>query len=142
IVAPAGNQNSPTPQYPAAFHRSHKNVIGVGSITRSKRRSSFSNYGPWVTCCTQGENVLSSFITHWQGQTEDGDPDGSSPLKTFTSGWARWSGTSFASPKVAAAIANRVAAGASPYKAWLAVARGRPTGQGMGKILSGLPPTP
>jgi hypothetical protein len=150
VIAPAGNQNCPVRQYPAAFHlnpRYRRNVIGVGSICHSGVRSGFSNYGPWVACCTEGEDVLSSFIMQWgpgglgSGGTEDAESDGSRPDKIFNSGWARWSGTSFAAPKVAAAIANRVGSAGSPVGAWLGVAAGRPTGLGMGKILSGLPPT-
>src|SRR5207245_2106262 len=33
ILAPAGNQSSSIPQYPAAFGLTHENVIGVGSTT-------------------------------------------------------------------------------------------------------------
>lgn len=148
VVAPAGNQNSRTPFYPAAFHLNgaHQNVIGVGSISPGGTRSKFSNYGPsgtpWVACCTQGEGVLSSFITHWQGETEDAEANSAYPVKRFTSGWARWSGTSFAAPKVAAAIARGVAAGNSPFAAWAALAAQYPTGLMMGKKLSGLPPRP
>jgi subtilisin family serine protease len=163
VVAPAGNQNSPIPQYPAAFRLDgkHPNVFGVGSIAPHPKgapppplvRSSFSNYGKWVACCTEGENVLSSFITQWPGPkwpagpTEDAEPTinpgyapGSYPDKTFNTGSAHWSGTSFAAPKVAGAFAGLFAQGKSPTDAWTALAG--PTGLGMGKILSELPPTP
>ncbi len=164
VVAPAGNQNCPIPQYPAAFHldKRHPNVIGVGSIAPPPngvspppplQRSHFSNYGPWVACCTEGEDVVSSFIRHWAGPTEDaepannpgGYPPGGYPDKTFT-GWAFWSGTSFAAPKVAGAIANGVVQqGQSPLGAWQALPANPTdpaiaTALGMGKILSGLPP--
>ena len=80
---------------------------------RRRARRSFSNHGDWVTCCTEGENVVSTFVTGWSGPTEDAEPQGSpnagtQPTKNFSSGWASWSGTSFAAPKVAAAIARRV----------------------------------
>jgi len=163
VVAPAGNQNSPIPQYPAAFRLGgkHPNVFGVGSIAphpqgarvASLSRSYFSNYGSWVACCTEGENVLSSFITQWPGQqwpvgpTEDAEPasnpaypPGSYPNKTFNTGWAHWSGTSFAAPKVAGALARLLAQGKTVDQAWAALAG--PPGLQMGKILSGLPPTP
>ena len=165
VVAPAGNQNCPVPQYPAAFHldKRHRNVIGVGSIAPHPNgppltKSDFSNYGsanygPWVACCTEGEDVLSSFITHWVGKTEDaelannpgGYPKGSYPPKNFTTNWALWSGTSFAAPKVTAAIACGVVQGQSPLGAWLALPANPPdpalaTTLGMGKVLSGLPP--
>ena len=161
VVAPAGNQSSPVPQYPAAFRLGgkHPNVFGVGSIaphpkgapSASLERSSFSNYGSWVACCTEGEDVLSSFIMQWpDGPTEDAEPAGnpagyavgSYPDKTFNSGWAQWSGTSFAAPKVAGAFAKRIAQGKTPSEAWVALASGSLTGLGMGRILPELSPTP
>ncbi len=150
LVAPAGNQNCPARQYPAAFRldpRYRKNVIGVGSISPKRARSWFSNYGPWVACCTEGENVLSSFITQWgpgglgSGGAEDAERNGSRPSKIFNSGWARWSGTSFAAPKVAAAIACRVGPTQASPQAWGSLVQNKGQGLGMGYVLSGLPPT-
>lgn len=114
IVAPAGNQNCTVPQYPAAFGvQGYDNVIGVGSVGAGNQRSVFSNHGDsnleWVRCCAAGEHVVSTFIGHWDGPAEDPEqPAGGNPRKRFN-GWAWWSGTSFASPKVAAALAHRVA---------------------------------
>jgi subtilisin family serine protease len=99
IVAPAGNSESAIPQWPAAFDE----VIGVGASDRRQRaRARFSNWGPWLKCCARGEYVLSTYIDY-SGPIE-GEPDA-----TFN-GWARWQGTSFAAPKVAAAIAAAFAA--------------------------------
>jgi thermitase len=132
VVAPAGNQNCTVPQYPAAFSLDYENVVGVGSVDASGARSEFSNHGPWVSCCAKGENVVSSFVDHWNGETEEGEPDAGGavtgaalphPVKHFF-GWASWSGTSFAAPKVSAAVADSVAssiaAGAeiTPLDAW------------------------
>jgi len=147
LVAPAGNQSSRTRQYPAAFGLSHPNVAGVGSIAPGGQRSTFSNYGPWVGCCTGGENVLSTFLTSWRGPTEDAEPPGfpgagTHPTKDFTSGWALWSGTSFAAPKVTAAIARLVTSGTSPVAAWTKLkATGQVSNAGMGVALPGLPPS-
>lgn len=111
--------------------------------------SSFSNHGPWVNCCTGGENVASTFVDHWDGKTEDGDPTAGQPEQNWPhpdklfSGWALWSGTSFAAPRVSAAIAEAVATGAavSPADAWQQLGAGAPTpGLDMGKRLDGLPP--
>jgi hypothetical protein len=129
IVAPAGNQDCPTPQYPAAFGGpdfDYPNVVGVASLGSSGVRSPFSNYGPWVACSTEGEDVVSAFIDNWIGETEEAEitlaaVPGTHPVKNFTSGWAQWSGTSFAAPKVAGAIAAGVATGQTPFAAWQAL---------------------
>src|SRR5262249_4271580 len=78
VVCPSGNQGCPIRQYPAAFHTAgHPNVIGVGSISKDGARSVFSNYGPWVACCTEGEKVVSTFYERWIGTTEEAEPPGS-----------------------------------------------------------------
>jgi hypothetical protein len=110
LVAPAGNQGCLTPQYPAAFGMSHENVVGVGSLRWNGNRSRFSNRGRWVKCWAEGEGVVSTFVG-WNGPTEEAEPDGSHPVKHFASEWAAWSGTSFAAPKVAAAVSCRTPAG-------------------------------
>jgi Subtilase family len=148
IVAPAGNQDCTVRQYPAAFSLTYSNVAGVGSVDASGNPSSFSNHGPWVNCCTGGENVASTFVDSWDGPTEDGDPVAGAPEQTWPhpdkvfSGWALWSGTSFAA-RVTAAIAEAVATGnaASPAAAWRDLTQGGPTpGLDMGTRLDGLPP--
>jgi hypothetical protein len=116
IVAPAGNQACIIPQYPAAFERDHPNVIGVGSVDDSGRRSTFSNHGDWVTCCIEGEDVLSTFI-EFDGETEEPEPNGSHPNKRFED-WATWSGTSFASPKITGRLAQEVVTTGDVAGAW------------------------
>jgi hypothetical protein len=149
VVAPAGNQNCVVRQYPAAFSLTYENVAGVGSVDASGNRSTFSNHGSWVNCCAVGEDVASAFVDSWDGPTEEGDPDPvlpevdwPHPDKSFH-GWASWSGTSFAAPKVAAAIAELVASGAAvtPVEAWEQLSAGGATPDlDMGKRLDGLPP--
>jgi subtilisin family serine protease len=120
VVAPAGNQGCTTPQYPAAFPE----VVGVGSRDRYGRTSTFSNHGPWVDCYAEGEDVVSTFIDNWPyGKTEESEPAGSARAgafldKTFRSGWASWSGTSFAAPEIAAELALGTARGVTPRQAW------------------------
>jgi thermitase len=149
VVAPAGNQRCTVRQYPAAFSSTYGNVAGVGSVDENGDRSWFSNHGPWVNCCTGGENVASTFVDHWEGKTEDGDPTPGQPEQNWPhpdklfSGWALWSGTSFAAPRVTAALAEMVATGAAatPLDAWQQLSAGGPTaGLDMGKRLDGLPP--
>lgn len=78
LVAAAGNENTSSAVYPAAFNG---HVIGVASTTDWDARSSFSNYGPtdvWIAA--PGEYVISTY-----------------PGGTYASA----SGTSFSSPLVA-----------------------------------------
>jgi hypothetical protein len=112
VVTPAGNEDSAHPYWPAAL----PGVIGVAATSRRGRsKADFSNWGPWLDCCARGEDVVSTYI-HWTGPVE-GDPI--DEVETFE-GWARWDGTSFAAPKVSAAIARLVAAeeGLSPVDAF------------------------
>jgi hypothetical protein len=147
LVAPAGNQGSFLRRYPAALHSaapppfaftagdmfSDPRVIGVASLdaTTANDISDFSNRGtgldPWVTCAAIGEEVTSTFL-HVDLPTED-DPW---PLGTAPKGhnfaannWAVWQGTSFAAPKVAAAIANRLQTQPVALDAWNELAAGR-----------------
>jgi hypothetical protein len=101
VVTPAGNEDSAHPYWPAAL----PDVIGVAATNRRGRsKARFSNWGSWLDCCTRGEDVVSAYI-HWTGRVE-GDPVDA--IEAFQ-GWARWDGTSFAAPKVSAAIARLVA---------------------------------
>ena len=108
VVASAGNDASCEPSYPAAFD----GVISVGALDDGLP-AEFTNYGSWVTACAEGVDLLSTFLL----------TDGDFPL-TFvfppgvafdpddfeaSGGWARWSGTSFAAPVVAATIAQELA---------------------------------
>jgi subtilisin family serine protease len=82
-------------------------VIGVASTNRrGNGRAWFSNWGRWCDCCARGEYVLSTFVD-WDGPVEGESPD---EIEHFR-GWARWDGTSFAAPKVSAAIAAEFATG-------------------------------
>jgi hypothetical protein len=113
VVAPAGNEQSRRRYWPAAL----PDVIGVASTDRrGVARAWFSNWGNWCDCCTRGEYVYSTFV-YWDGPVEGESP---TEIENFR-GWARWDGTSFAAPKVSAAIAELVAAGdgkTSPMDAW------------------------
>jgi subtilisin family serine protease len=82
------------PNYPSAL----EGVIAVAALDESGQRPApFSNFGPWVDVWAVGENLESTFVTfHGVGPGERFD------------GWARWSGTSFAAPMVAGAIAARM----------------------------------
>lgn len=106
VVAAAGNSGSTRPAFPAAL----PSVVAVGALD-AVGRAPFSNYGPWVDACAPGVDVVSTFFTHF-----DEDIDGF--VRSYR-GWARWSGTSFAAPKVAAAIAQDMYLhGGSARAAW------------------------
>ena len=76
LVAAAGNSNSSTMFYPAAF----PGVISVASTDANDLKSSFSNYGGWVKISAPGSSILSTL-----------------PGSTY----GNLSGTSMASPLVA-----------------------------------------
>ncbi len=99
FVAAAGNDNSARKLWPAAL----PDVIGVGALD-SAGKAWFSNYGGWVDACAPGVDVVSTFFERNFGAGDFGtgfDPDD-------YRGFAQWSGTSFAAPKVAAAIADEL----------------------------------
>jgi subtilisin family serine protease len=106
VVAAAGNSASKRPVFPAAL----PGVVAVGALD-SRGRAPFSNHGGWVDACAPAVDVVSTFFTHFDEMV-----NGTS--RCFR-GWARWSGTSFAAPKVAAAIAHDMYLhGGSARAAW------------------------
>ena len=68
------------------------------------QRASYSNYGWWVDACAWGSWTSSYF----KGRVV--------PLARRFDGYARWSGTSFAAPAVAAAVAVDAAATGKPAR--------------------------
>jgi hypothetical protein len=108
VVAPAGNESTTCRYWPAA----HDRVIGVASTDRTGvAKADFSNWGTWADCCSIGEDVLSTFADV-EAFPQDSDPPAGATTPHFD-GWARWDGTSFAAPKVAAKIAEMFAANSS-----------------------------
>jgi len=98
LVASAGNNNTSSPQYPAAF----SGVITTAATDTNDTKASFSNYGSYVYVDAPGVNIFSSY------------PGGY---------YSVVSGTSFSAPAVAgtaalirslrsSGVANSVAAGA------------------------------
>lgn len=73
VVAAAGNLDSSIPQYPAA----EVCALSVTSVSHTLKKSSFANYGEWISVAAPGESVYSTF-----------------PVD----GYAWWSGTSMATP--------------------------------------------
>ncbi len=83
LIAAAGNSNSSSESYPAAFD----SVLSVAATDQNDNRASFSNYGDWVDVSAPGVAILSTVPT----QATLGN----------ASGYASLSGTSMACPYVA-----------------------------------------
>jgi serine protease len=60
LVAAAGNDGVTTTFYPAGY----TNVIAVASTSSNDAKSSFSNYGTWVTVSAPGSNIYSTIPTN------------------------------------------------------------------------------
>jgi subtilisin family serine protease len=98
VVAAAGNEGiDGRPYWPAAFAGTElpfaSKVVAVAAHDGSQL-CPWSNRGPWVDLAAPGSEIVSTYVTH----------------ADFPTGFARWSGTSFAAPFVAAAIAASHAA--------------------------------
>jgi len=117
-IAAAGNNGNRTDRFwPAAFagtgHPWSDRVAAVAAHD-GEQLCDWSNAGPWVTLVAPGQDVHSTYINH----------------EEFPSGWAQWSGTSFATPRVAAAVAELVVAGRSAAAALQQVVAGAPGSYG------------
>jgi hypothetical protein len=109
VVAAAGNDATSRPTFPAAL----PGVVAVGALDAGGR-AAFSNFGPWVDASAPAVDVVSTFFTDF----DDRCPTCGSVVEQYR-GWARWSGTSFASPKVAGVIAQEMYLGQiSAGEAW------------------------
>jgi hypothetical protein len=100
VVAAAGNDGTSRRFFPAAL----PGVIAVAALNHSGRRAGFSNFGPWVDACADGDRLVSTFVT---GEVLT-DSDGDGRRDVFEDPYAYWSGTSFAAPQVAAALAGQM----------------------------------
>jgi subtilisin family serine protease len=85
VVATMGNNNIERKRFPAAF----PGVIAVGSTAKGDTRSTFSNFGDWMSVSAPGTDILSTF------------PRYPVSINGSQSGYASLSGTSMAAPLVA-----------------------------------------
>lgn len=142
IVASAGNDSTDARCYPAGMEFDAPDtpldegkppvVLSVGALDPDGERAPFSNYGPWVTSWATGAALISTMpTTGAAGSAADnglGYDDARKVLiaaqtqpprdhllhgpDRYGSGFALWSGTSFAAPLVAAQLASALLAGA------------------------------
>ena len=119
-VAAAGNLQTSRPYFPAAL----PGIIGVGGLDRGGP-AWFTNFGSWVDACAPAVDVVSTFFND---VTETVDGQVAPPLP----GVGPWSGTSFAAPKVAGAIAQEM---------YLSQARQRRRGAGCRRRATSASPT-
>nr|CEL12716.1 Serine protease [Kibdelosporangium sp. MJ126-NF4] len=118
IVAAAGNSGSSRPFWPAALN----DVIAVAATDETGTIAAFSNRGPWVNATAPGVDITSSHV-RLTTNTEGVAPG----TEAREYGVARWSGTSFAAPRVAADLANLLHAGHTPSQALDSHSLGQPT---------------
>jgi len=105
LVAAAGNNHDTRPVWPAAFCTIPTfgvRVVSVAALTANGEPAEFSTHGFWITCSTIGNGVLSPFVIGDETTVMDPAPDS----WTEKNPWAIWSGTSFAAPQVAGAVAR------------------------------------
>ena len=108
-MASAINDAAGIPQFPAA----PPHVVGVAALDREGNAAPFTNFGPWVQACALGVELVSAFFNEALVHPEQAGSD----IDNFE-GVAVWTGTSFATPIVVAALARQVGAtGATPRQA-------------------------
>ncbi len=149
VVVAAGNDATVRPMYPAAFapvrdaaaglDRACPPVVAVGAMNPDGSTALFSNHGPWITVQRPGAALVSTFPPAVDGSQQpsyewdaDGEEREGLDPDNFASGFAVWSGTSFATPVFAAELARSIVDGtcgdpnaldidASVARAWAAL---------------------
>lgn len=112
VIAAAGNHGTvdgytvPAPSFPAALDE----VVSIGAEDGQGDPASFSPDTPWVDGIAPGVEVVSTYVS----------PAG-------TSGYARWSGTSFAAALVSGMVAARTRDGVPARAAWGQLVADAPT---------------
>ncbi len=101
VVASAGNDATDRPLFPACL----PDVVAVAALD-PYGPAAYTNYGAWVDACAPGTDLVSAFFA-FNGKMEMPPMPGSVDPDEFLY-WARWTGTSFAAPIVAAALLRQM----------------------------------
>jgi subtilisin family serine protease len=135
IVAAAGNFGRNRPCWPAAFC----NVIAVAGLTQGLAPAEWSSRGSWLDLSTMAEGVWSTYVKGVESPIIDPEPE-----QFGDNAWALWTGTSFAAPQVAGAVAKIAQEQGLTLRRALSELRSFP-GQrdipGYGRAIRILPPT-
>ncbi|CAM4298743.1 S8/S53 family peptidase [Kibdelosporangium persicum] len=108
VVVAAGNGGSSRPFWPAALDT----VTAVAASDQTGTIAAFSNRGPWVDATAPGVDIISSHV-----RLKPDTPGVAPGTEAREYGFARWSGTSFAAPNVAADLAKLLHNGHPPAEA-------------------------
>jgi subtilisin family serine protease len=117
------------PIHPRDLTPGHTPLLAVAASNPDGTLAAFSNDGPWVAALRPGVHVLSTMPTTFDGalrgeRTADGLRH-TIDLDDFTGGFGTWSGTSFASPHLAAQLAAALFARRNAGEAAARDTRGR-----------------
>jgi hypothetical protein len=134
VIAAAGNYGDTRPCWPAAFRR----VVAVGAVKADLTPAAdWSSHGVWVDCSTVGEGVVSTYLPGQESPFIDPSPD-----LFGEDSWAVWTGTSFAAPQIAGAIARLCDSdGLTPRQALAALLAAGFTLPNFGRVVEILPGT-
>jgi subtilisin family serine protease len=97
IVAAAGNYGDEVPCWPAAID----GVEAVAGLRADLSPAQWSSRGTWVRFSAVAEGIRSTFVTGSESPDFDPEPEVFPP-----DAWALWTGTSFAAPQIAGAVAR------------------------------------
>ncbi|GAA3579079.1 S8 family serine peptidase [Microlunatus spumicola] len=122
VVTSAGNDATSRPAYPAAFAPwsplpdevpDEIPLVAVGATNPDGTVALFSNAGAWVRTWRPGAALVSTVPTSFDGGSSpsvqlvvDGEVRATIDPDDFRSGFATWSGTSFAAPLLAGDVAQ------------------------------------
>jgi Subtilase family len=153
VVVSAGNEHRTDPHYPAAFAKEDGDsalapMLGVAGLDPSGELAGYSNYGDWVSHQAVGSAVVSTLPPYepvaWPEGGADGPPERGREIvdpNFGRTGFAQWSGTSFAAGTVSAELAAALTHVPLGPDAAARVARGHAAVNGLDPGRTYRPPT-